>query len=52
LSHSASPFLCWAFLKEDILNYLPRLGLNHNPPDLCLQSNKDYRHEPPVSAWS
>jgi hypothetical protein len=25
------------------MNYLPRLALNRNPPDLCLQ---DYRSEP------
>jgi hypothetical protein len=30
------------------VNYLPRLALNHNPPDLCLLSSWDYRHEPLV----
>jgi hypothetical protein len=27
---------------------LPGLALNCHPPDLCLLSSKDYRHEPPV----
>jgi hypothetical protein len=38
LSHSASPFLCWVFLRYGLENYLPRLALNHNP-DLCLLSS-------------
>jgi hypothetical protein len=29
------------------VNFLPRMALNHNPPDLCLLSSQDYRHEPP-----
>jgi hypothetical protein len=29
------------------MNYLPKLALNFDPPDLCL-SNQDYRHEPPM----
>jgi hypothetical protein len=27
------------------VNYLPRLTSNHDPPDLCLLSDWDYRHE-------
>jgi hypothetical protein len=29
---------------------LPRLASNHNPPDVCLLSSGDYRHEPPAPA--
>jgi hypothetical protein len=28
------------------MNYLLRQTLNHDPPDLCLLSSQDYRHEP------
>jgi hypothetical protein len=28
------------------MNYLPRLASNHNPLDISLPSNSDYRHEP------
>jgi hypothetical protein len=28
------------------LNYLPGLASNCDPPDLCLLSSWDYRHEP------
>jgi hypothetical protein len=27
---------------------LPGLALNSDPPDFCLLSSSDYRHEPPV----
>jgi hypothetical protein len=29
------------------VNYLPRLNLNHDPPDLSLPNNYNYRYEPP-----
>jgi hypothetical protein len=28
------------------MDYLPGLTLNHNPPNRCLWSSKDYRREP------
>jgi hypothetical protein len=28
------------------VNYLPGLALNRDPPDVCLLSSWDYRHEP------
>jgi hypothetical protein len=31
-----------------VINYLPRLASNHDPPDLCLLSSWDCRSEPPV----
>jgi hypothetical protein len=34
------------------MNYLPRLALNLDPPDLCLLSSWDYRREPPASSFS
>jgi hypothetical protein len=27
------PFLCWVFSRQGLANYLPRLALNHDPPD-------------------
>jgi hypothetical protein len=30
------------------MNHLPGLPLNHDPPDLSLPSNLDYRREPPM----
>jgi hypothetical protein len=45
LSHSISPFLGWVFSREGLANYLLGLAWNHNPPDLCLLSSKDYRQE-------
>jgi hypothetical protein len=32
LSHSTSPVLCWVFSKNGIMNYLPRLASNLDPP--------------------
>jgi hypothetical protein len=45
LSHSTSPFSCFFFFSF-FENYLPRLALNCNPPDLCLLSSWDYKCEP------
>jgi hypothetical protein len=33
---------------QGLSNYLPRLALNRDPPDLCLLSSWDYRREPPA----
>jgi hypothetical protein len=33
------PFLCWVFLRQGLVNYLPVLVWNHDPPDLCLLSS-------------
>jgi hypothetical protein len=36
LSHTSSPF-CSVYLGDGgLVNYLPRLSLNHNPPDYGL----------------
>jgi hypothetical protein len=53
LSHSTSCF-CVRYFKDRVSwNYLPRLALNHDLPDLCLLSSKDYRSESlaPGSFW-
>jgi hypothetical protein len=34
------------FAIASLSNYLPRLALNFDPPDLCLPSSLDYRCEP------
>jgi hypothetical protein len=39
LSHTTSPFLLWLFWRWVLENYLPRLALNHDPPDLSLLSS-------------
>jgi hypothetical protein len=39
VSHSASLFLCWIFLKYGLTNYVLRLALNCNPPNFCLLSS-------------
>jgi hypothetical protein len=36
LSHSTSPFVCWGFFEIGLTNYLTRLALSQDPPDLCL----------------
>jgi hypothetical protein len=51
LNHSASPFMCQVFSRYGLTNYLPRLSLKGNPPDLCLLSSEGYRPEPPVPDW-
>jgi hypothetical protein len=35
-----------SFFWESLVNYLPRLASNLDPPNLCLLSSKDYRCEP------
>jgi hypothetical protein len=30
------------------MNYLAKLALSHDSPDLCLLSSQDYRREPPA----
>jgi hypothetical protein len=47
LSHSASPFLYWIFLRWSFVNYFPWLAL----PDLCHLSSWDYRSEPPMPGF-
>jgi hypothetical protein len=38
LSHTSSPF-CSGYVRDgDIMNYLPGLVLNHDPPNLSLPS--------------
>jgi hypothetical protein len=32
-------------------HYLPGLASNYEPPDFCLLSSWDYRHEPPVPGY-
>jgi hypothetical protein len=34
LSHSVRP--CVGILRKGLMNYLPRLALNHIPADLCI----------------
>jgi hypothetical protein len=36
LSHSARPIIVLSIFEIGFHNYLPRLALNRNPPDLCL----------------
>jgi hypothetical protein len=35
-------------LRWGLMNFSPRLALNHGPPDLGLPRNEDYRHKPLV----
>jgi hypothetical protein len=37
----------FCLLRWSHANFLLRLSLNHNPPDLCLEGNKDYKCESP-----
>jgi hypothetical protein len=37
--------LLWLFRRWGLSNYLPRLALNCNPPDLSLPNSWDYRCE-------
>jgi hypothetical protein len=50
LSHSTSPIFVKGFSRQGLANYLLRLASNCDPPDLCLLSSWDYRHEPPASS--
>jgi hypothetical protein len=44
-----SPVLWWVFSSWGVLmNYLPGLAPNLDPPDLCLLSGQDYRCKPLV----
>jgi hypothetical protein len=40
LSLSASPIFCDRAFRDRVLNYLPRLASNCDPPDLCLLSSR------------
>jgi hypothetical protein len=46
LSLSTSPFLWWYFQDRVLWTICLALASNHHPPDLCLLSSWDYRHEP------
>jgi hypothetical protein len=35
--------LLWLFWRWGLLNYLPRLASNHDPPNLSIPSSQDYR---------
>jgi hypothetical protein len=37
-----------SLLRWGLVNFLPELVLDHNPPDLSLPGSLDYRCEPPV----
>jgi hypothetical protein len=51
LSNSTSPiFVKGIFELGSLLNYLPGLASNRDPPDLCLLSSWDYRREHAVSS--
>jgi hypothetical protein len=55
LSHSTSPVfvLGFGFFQDGgLANYLPRLALNHDPPEFCLLSSLDYRCEPPMPGFA
>jgi hypothetical protein len=41
--HCTQLFTGW---DGGLINFLPRLAENLDPPDLCLLSSWDYRHEP------
>jgi hypothetical protein len=38
LNHSSSPLLCQIVLRQDLMNYLPRLASNLHPPDCCWEA--------------
>jgi hypothetical protein len=40
--------LWFFFLRWSLMNYLPELAWNHDPPDLSLLSSYDYCYEPLV----
>jgi hypothetical protein len=39
LNHTTSPLFCGYFCRWDLKTYLSGLTLNHDPPDLSLQSS-------------
>jgi hypothetical protein len=41
-------FLWWGWGVGVLMNYLPGLAPNLDPPDLCLLSGQDYRCKPLV----
>jgi hypothetical protein len=45
LSHTSSPF-CSGYFGDGVLNYLRRLALNHDLPNLSLPSSWNYRCGP------
>jgi hypothetical protein len=39
VSHVSSPPFLWLFWRQGLMNYFPRLVLNHDPPDVSLPSS-------------
>jgi hypothetical protein len=45
-----TPHPAFYWLRWGLMNFLPRLALNHNSPNLYLPCGWDYRHEPLYAA--